>query len=426
MLSKLIDAYRTAYSDLPAQIWMLSGALFINRLGTMVLPFLTLYLTKSEGYTNAQAGFVISIYGFGSVVGAYLGGRLTGHVGAIGLQVVLLLLSVPVYLALPFCTSFVQLAIAVFALSVFSEGVRPANATAVTQFSTPEQRTQAFALNRMALNLGFSFGPAIGGLLVSISFFWIFVADAITTAACALILLRFFGFRRPVKKSEIVDRDHSNLGSPIHDRVFWIYLLLTFTGAVVFFQFFTTYPLYLNHHYGLNEFQIGCIFAVNTAIIVLFEMVFVSLAKNWNLILSVGWGTFFACLGFGILPLSTGTWFCVLAMIILTIGEMLAAPMSSSWVSQRSENRDTGSYMGWYTMSYSLAFIVGPAIGGVVYEYDSSLLFYSCAAIGLMVLIGYGLLNRSVVTSAATPNTSQSDVEQNAVKQNAVKQNAVK
>ena len=162
----------------------------------------------------------------------------------------------------------------------------------------------------------------------------------------------------------------------------------------MFFQIFTTYPLYMSQHYGLSEFQIGLIFAVNTVLIVVFEMLFVEFAKNWNLILCVGWGTLLHCVGFGILPFSTAVWFCVFSMVVITTGEMLAAPMSSSWVSQRSENRDTGAYMGWYTMSYSLAFIAGPAIGGHIYEYDSSLLFYLCIAMGVVVFFGFALLSK--------------------------------
>lgn len=399
MVTQIIAAYREAYSGLPTPIWMLSGALFINRFGTMVLPFLTLYLTKSLGFSNATAGFVVSIYGIGSVIGAYVGGRLTKPVGAIRLQVILLLMSVPIFVVIPFCTTFLSLAISVFLLSIFSEGVRPANATAITEYSSPELRTRSFALNRMALNLGISFGPAIGGLLIEFGFFWIFVADALTTACCAFALLYFFGFRTKSKfDSQATDstatNESSNNNSPARDVNYLIYLFLTFACALVFFQFFTTYPLYLNEHYGLSEFRIGLIYAVNTIMIVFLEMLLVQRAKDWNLVLCVAWGCFLTCLGFGILPFSTAVWFCVLSAIILTIGEMLASPMSSSWVSQRSENRDTGSYMGWYTMSYSIAFIIGPAVGGLIYQSNKNMVFYLSMLVGILVLFGFLTLNK--------------------------------
>lgn len=404
MVHSIVAAYRKAYADLPAPIWLLSFAIFVNRLGTMVLPFLTLYLTKAQGYSDSMAGLVVSVYGIGSVAGAYVGGQLTKPVGPIRLQIILLLLSVPVFVVLPFCTSFGTLAAAIFTLSVFCEGIRPANATAITKYSTPHQRTRAFALNRTALNLGVSFGPAIGGLLISISFFWIFVADALTTAACALLLIRFFGLSaNPTNFDESshdsqadLSNSTSNSDTPLADPNFLIYLVLTFTCALVFFQFYTTYPLYLNEHYGLNEFQIGLVYAINTVIIVFFEMLLVERAKHWNLLVMVGWGSFLTCAGFGILPFSNSIAFCVLSMLIITVGEMLHSPMSASWVSQRSENRDTGKYMGWYTMSYSLAFIAGPAVGGFIYQTNKSLVWYVALALGALVLLGFLTLNKKL------------------------------
>ncbi len=390
----IFEAYRKAYADVPRPIWLLSSALFVNRLGTMVLPFLTLYFKKNLGYSDSTAGFMISLYGFGSVLGAYVGGKLTGKVGAIRLQVILLSLSVPVFLCIPFCTSPVSLAVSILLLSVFSEGVRPANQTAITEFSNTEQRTRAFALNRMALNLGVSFGPVIGGLLISISFFWIFVVDALTTGACAALLCYFFAGQNSNQES-LVDTKQTLLlkASPAEDWYFILYLGLTFSCALVFFQFFTTYPLYLNEHYLLNEFQIGLIFAINTVMIVFFEMLLVERAKHWNLITTIAWGCFLTCIGFGILPFGSAIGLCVLSMVILTIGEMLASPMSSSWVSQRSEHKDTGSYMGWYTMSYSLAFIVGPAIGGVMYQWNKESVFYASILVGGLILGGFFALD---------------------------------
>ena len=161
MVAKIIRAYEKAYSGLPPQIWMLAFALFVNRCGTMVMPFLTLYLTKSQGYSAAEASSIISVWGIGAVVGTYLGGQLTSRIGCVRLQIILFILSVPLFVLLPFCTTYLQFASTILLLSMVSEGVRPASSTAISVFSSPQQRTKAFALQRMALNLGFSFGPAM-------------------------------------------------------------------------------------------------------------------------------------------------------------------------------------------------------------------------------------------------------------------------
>ena len=399
MISKIVQAYRDAYSGLPPQIWMLSFAIFINRCGTMVLPFLTIYLTKSEGYSDSAAGFMISIWGVGSVIGTYFGGQLTSRVGCVRLQIILLTLSVPLFVVLPFCKTYWQLVIAILLLSIVSEGVRPASSTAISLFSTLEQRTKAFALQRMALNLGFSFGPAIGGLLIRhISYFWVFVADAFTTLLCAVILAWFFGFGKRTKQETENSKQSNDLSrrSPTEDREYMMFLGLLLFCSFVFFQFHATYPLYLKDHYRMDEFQIGLLFAVNTTIIVLFEMVFVESVKRYSMLILIGWGCFLTCLGFGLLPFSNLAMFAVISMVVLTAGEMLSMPLSTSWVSKRSEGFDTGVYMGWYSMNYAAACIVGPAVGGLIYEYNKELVFHIGTVIGLFVLGGFYLLRKRV------------------------------
>ena len=420
MFTKVLQTYRSAYGGLPREVWMISMALFINRFGTMVLPFLMLYLTRELDLGEASAGGLLSVYGFGAIVGTYCGGKLTDQFGAIRLQIVLLLCSVPMFLVLPFCTTWEAIASCLFLLSIFSEGVRPANSTAVAQLAPYELQTRAFALQRMALNLGFSFGPVIGGLLTTISFFWLFVADAVTTGLCAVALLWFFGFKRDLRgawnKEKTTDEFESNgaaasekfetsavYSTPWRDYRFLSFLGLLLVGSIVFFQFQSTYPLYLRDHYGLTNVGIGCVFAVNTLVIIAFEMVLVEYVKRWPLLLTIGWGCFFSCLGFGILPFGTTAIFCIVSMMVLTLGEMLSMPLSSGWVARRSRGGPQGGYMGLYSMNYSIAFMIAPALGGLIYETESigwsgwrcrgpEFVWYIGMLVGIGVLIGFYVL----------------------------------
>ena len=423
VISKILQTYRTAYAGLPREVWLISAALLINRFGTMVLPFLMLYLTRELEFGETSAGSLLSVYGFGAIIGTYFGGRLTDRVGAIRLQILLLFGSVPMFLALPFCSSWTSIAACLFALSVFSEGVRPANSTAVAQMAPEGLQTRAFALQRMALNLGFSFGPVIGGLLTTISFFWLFVVDAGTTFLCAVALILFFGFGRnlptftpleeeavssiaPVSKGIVEPTEEASpFDSPWRDRRYLSFLGLLLIGSIIFFQFQSTYPLYLQDHYGLSELGIGLIFSVNTLVIILFEMVLVEYVRRWRLLVLVGWGCFFSCLGFGILPYGDTVLFCVFSMLLLSLGEMLSMPLSSGWVAQRSRNSDQGWYMGLYSMNYSVAFLIAPALGGAIYEIDSfqlfsidwsgpELIWNTSILVGILVLLGFCWLDR--------------------------------
>ena len=414
MVRSILEAYRKAYGGLSREVWLLSVAIFVNRFGTMVLPFLTLYLTTKLGFTEFSAGQILSVYGLGAIAGAYMGGKLTRKVGAIRLQIVLLCLAACMFLVLPFCTTWNSLAIGIFFQSLFSEGVRPPNATAISDFSTPETLSRAYALQRTAINLGFSFGPVIGGLLTTVGFHWLFIVDAITTFGCAVCLFSFFGFSHQSRttdssllKSGKTSNNESTVG-PWGDIPFLGFLGLILMTAIVFFQFHATYPLYLKQHYQLNEVMIGLMYAVNTVIVVAFEMLLVDRAKTWPVLLTIGWGCFFVGVGFGVLPWSSGIWLCVLSMVILTVGEMLSAPLASGWVATRSANKDVGAYMGWYTMTWSVAAVVGPAIGTWIYERDKAQVWHWAMVMAFVVLAGFYAFDRAMAkatnSDAVHPN----------------------
>lgn len=399
MVRSIAQAYRDAYGGLSREVWILSLALFVNRCGSMVLAFLTLYLTNKLDFTITQAGAIFSVYGLGSIVGSYLGGKLIKPLGAVRVQIAGQLISVPLFLIVPMFSSWTGVAISIFFLSVFVECVRPANNVAVTQFTPPELHTRAFGLQRMAVNLGFSLGPAIGGVLAEIDFVWLYIFDGITTGLGGLVLLWFFGFRRFDTEKDDQKQKESTVvknGSPLADFQFLFFLFLILLVSIVFFQFHATYPKFLKDHYELSKPQIGLLFSVNTAIIVVFEMLLLHWVRRFSLLRMVGWGSLLSCLGFGILPLSQAAWFAVFAMIVVTFGEMFLFPLATGFVAKRSDGRDQGMYMGWYAMTFSLACIIAPAIGTYVYDHNRNWLWYGSICIGLLTLIGFYWLARAL------------------------------
>lgn len=413
MVRKIVRTYAAAYDGLSKEVWILSLALFINRCGAMVLAFLTLYLTTKLGFTMFQAGAIFSIWGLGSLVGAFLGGKMIKPFGAIPTQIIGLTLAVPFYLAVPLFTSWLPLAITVFLFSVFSECVRPASYVAVSQFTPDELTTRAFGLQRMAVNLGYSIGPAVGGILATFNYHLLFIVDGITTGLGAVILVWFFGFRKYAKDEEAAKRqrlaEESEVGgSPLRDRTFVVFMGLILAVSLIFFQFHATYPKYLEEYYALNELKIGILFSVNTLIIVALEMILLDKVRGFSLLRTIGWGCLLACFGFGLLPLGTAYWFCILSMVVITFGEMFMFPVASGYVANRSKNRDQGKYMSSYAMMYSIAGIIAPALGTTIYEYNPHLLWLVSFGIGLAALGGFYLLD----ARTNGPSTNEPESEQ--------------
>lgn len=403
MIRQLGRLYYRVYSGLPAEIWMLSLALFVNRLGTMVLPFFALYAVQELHFSELSAGRLLSVYGVGSVCGVYVAGRLIHAVGAIRLQTLFFLLAVPTFLVVPLLREWLPVAGALFWLSFFADGTRPANNTAVAHFAPRGLQVRAFGLQRMALNLGISFGPAIGGLLTTVGFVWLFVVDAATTFLCALVLIWCFGFRRQVPAATSEESCHVETrppASPLKDRPYLAFLAGNLLTALVFFQFHVTYPLYLSDHYGLSKPTIGLIYGVNTVVIVLTEMLLLDVVRAWPLVRTIGWGAGLSCFGFGMLPWGHTVWFCVVSMLVITLGEMLWMPLATGWVAERSDRGDRGAYMSWYTMTYSVAAMVAPSLGGAIYQADPDGLWHASVGWGCVSLVGYTWLHRWVGSEA--------------------------
>jgi MFS family permease len=388
MLRATIRRYCAAYAGLPREAWLLALVLLVNRAGTMVLPFLTLYLTSQLGMSEAAAGRMISVYGIGAICGAYLSGRLCDSIGPMRLQTICMLLSAPCYLLIGVWDTWPPLAASLFALSLVNEAVRPANATAITQLTTPENRTRAFALQRLAVNLGFSVGPAVGGVLATVNFQLLFIVDAATTLLAAAILLYVFRMRRFEAPAEHADQPLLRV-SPLRDRTFVAFLGLTMATMMVFLQFGSTYPLYLSDHFHLGKPGIGLMFTINTLIIVAVEMLLLQALKGWPLVRTIGWGSFLACVGFGMLPFGDTTAYAILAMLVVTAGEMLSFSLAASFVASRGQRGSESLYLGWYVATHSLAWVIGPALGAAIYEVNPDATWYAGLGMSVFILAGY-------------------------------------
>ncbi|MCB0572690.1 MAG: MFS transporter, partial [Phaeodactylibacter sp.] len=197
MASRLLTHYLNSFRGFSREVWLLSTVMLINRSGTMVIPFMTVYLTQVEGYSLGQAGWVMSAFGGGSVLGAYLGGRLTDRIGFYQVQFLSLLLSGLAFIGLGYTQNIWAFGAMVFVLSTIADAFRPANFAALATYSRPENRTRAMGLLRLAINLGWAIGPAVGGLLAaSVGYKALFWADGLTCIGAAL----FFRLALPVRE----------------------------------------------------------------------------------------------------------------------------------------------------------------------------------------------------------------------------------
>ena len=392
MISKTITTYKDAYTGLSRSTWLLSLVMLINRSGTMVVPFMSLYLTSSGmGYSIGKAGFVYGLFGAGAFTGAWLGGRLTDKIGFYPVQLITLTGGGLFFILLGQMKSFPAICVVSFFLSFINEAFRPANSTAIAFYSKEENRTRSYSLNRLAINLGWAVGSAIGGLIAKYNYQLLFWVDGITNFGAALLMLSFVkptGYK-PVSHKKIPGNAKQ---SALHDAVYMWFIVLATLFAACFFQVFTN----LSVHYKLNlhfsEPFIGLLMATNGLIIVVIEMVIVyKLEGRQKNTVYIAIGTLLMAAAYCMLNVFLMTAFMAFVMIVfITFAEILAMPfMNSYWIS-RSKPHNRGQYAALYTMAWSAAQTFGPMGGAQIAEhYGFNWLWWTVCGLSLIAVFGF-------------------------------------
>jgi predicted MFS family arabinose efflux permease len=398
-VKKVFLLYKNAYGGLSQSAWILSVIMLINRSGSMVVPFLAVYLTTELKFSVEQAGIIMAVFGLGSMVGSYMGGFLTDKFGQFWVQFLSLSLGGLMFIILGQISLFVLLAAWMFLLSVVTDSLRPANAASISLYAKPENITRAFSLNRMAVNLGYSIGPAVGGLLAAVSYSLLFYVDGFTCIVAGFIFFFFFRNKKTnvAHKDIIQEEELTPKGKTAFQDVRYIlFAICCVMFAMTFFQLFVTLPLYYRDVYNMHETNIGLLIGLNGLMVFLFEMVIVyligqKLAKS-KLIIA---GTLLAGLSFSLLNLFEGGWVLYLAMIALSFGEIFAMPFMVTYTVERSGPRTRGSYMGMYALSYSTAFVIAPFIGTkIISNYGYMPLWYGAGALSILTAAGFYLTMR--------------------------------
>jgi predicted MFS family arabinose efflux permease len=400
MIRALATTYREAFSGLSRAVWLLAVTSLINRAGTMVMPFLVLFLVEKRGFTTTEAGQTLALYGLAAMAASWFGGRLCDRFGSIRIMKGSLLGMGLAFLALGHLHGRLAISAMVVALSLVGEVFRPANLSALAAASGPAERTRSFVLLRLAVNAGMSVGPTVGGLLAAIDYSWLFVVDGVTSILAAGLLFVAFPGRLAAPSAARI-----RAGSPFRDRPVLAILGLMFVLNIVTFQIVGTFPLSLRDLYGFSKAWIGLTLAANTVIIILFEMVLIHSLERRDPLKVAGFGAFLLGGGLALLPFGTGLGFgyVLVSTAVWTMGEMLTFPLLTTAVADRAPEATRGAYMGLLNFSIAASFVVAPLVGTWVYQnLGPRTLWLGGGVVGLVAWAGFQALARWVGTDSRT------------------------
>jgi len=396
----LISIYKNVFSNLQRNTWILAITMFINRSGSMVLLFTSLYLTNDLHFSIGDAGFIMSFYGAGSVAGSYAGGWLTDKFSYFNTMLfsliscgLILLLIIPLKTMWP-------IIIVIFFYSFAADMFRPANSVAIADYSTPENRTRSVSLIRLAVNLGFSLGPAMGGLIaIKLGYKWLFIIDACSSFAAAIMLYAYLPRKpkaAPVVKAEIAEPKSL---SAYHNVPFLVFILLVAIYGTCFFQLFASVPQYFSKVPKYTEDVIGYLLALNGILVVVIEMPLIYfIEKTRKMFAYIVAGTLCIPVAFFILKSGEGAiMWAVTYTLIITLSEILAMPFMMNYMLSISPPDRQGQYSALYSIAFGLSIIGAPLIGLTIAEksgFDNMFTFFIVT--GVLTAVGFLFMGKKL------------------------------
>ena len=397
-MQRVLQLYRNAYSGLAPSTWWLSLVMLINRSGTMVIPFMTLYITQKLGYSIEQAGWVVALFGAGAVCGGFIGGKLVDKVGFYYIQICALTGGGILFMILGQMRSYSMICLFSFILAMINDMFRPANSAAIAHYSKEENRTRSFSLNRLSINLGWAVGAGMGGFIAAKSYELLFWIDGCTNIGAALLLYFVLAPSKNKASKHVVNTiKNPDVRSAYKDKPYLVFFALTVLYAFCFFQLFTTLPVYYREKLHLPESFIGVTMSLNGVIIAISEMVLIHKLEGRRHILHyIMIGVFMVSLSFIVFNILPGAeMLAIVSMLINTMGEMLSMPfMNTYWIS-RTVNENRGQYAGMYTIAWSLAQVMGPAFGAwIAGSFGFTILWWIIGGILMATALGFKWLER--------------------------------
>ena len=398
MLKTAFQRYINNFRGFTREIWILAIVTFINRAGVMVVPFLSKYLKEDLQFSYSEVGWIMVAFGVGSVIGSWLGGKLSDKIGFYKIMLFSLFVSGLILIGLQYVTSFFGLCFGFFLLMVVADMFRPAMFVAISAYAKPENRTRALTLVRLAINLGFAAGPAMGGLVImGVGYGGLFWIDGLTCIMSIVIFGILVKEKKKFVDPNIETVTVSEVNSVFKDKPFLVFLITCLISGVLFFQLFTTIPLYHKEQFNLTEFQTGLLITLNGIMVFFLEMPIVSYIerKKINKLKVFTIGMIAMSISMFLLLINFWAGVLVIMMIFMTFGEIFVFPFSNTFAISRAPKGHEGRYMAIFTMSYSMAHIFSSKIGMEIignFGYQANWFFMGILGI-VGILLGYWVID---------------------------------
>jgi MFS family permease len=392
------------YREYPRDFWMMIAVNFVDRLGgSLLFPFFALYITKKFDVGMTQVGGLFAIFFVSGFIGAFPGGALTDRFGRKGIIIFSLIATSFSTLLMGFVSEFQFFLLVAFISGIFTDVGGPAYEAVFMDILPPEKRTSGFGIRRVAFNLAVVIGPVIGGFIAARSYLALFVIDAIVSSIVALMVFLMIPETKPTspegQEQGSIAQSFKGYLQVLRDGKFMAFTSVCLLVWFVYMNMNTTLGVFLRDQHGLPESGYGWIISINAAMVVLFQFTITRRIEKNPPMLMMAVGSLFVAVGLFLYGVVSTFLLFVVAMAILTVGEMVTIPIANAVVASFAPEEMRGRYSFVYGNSWGISFAVGPYLAGLVLDnYDPNLLWYACGIVGMIAALGFLALHRTLQT----------------------------
>jgi len=398
----MLNQFRSTYKQFPREFWVLVMASFIDRLGgTLIFPFFALYITQKFNVGMTEAGALLGMFSIAGLVGSTIGGALTDKLGRRSIVLFGLISSAFTSISLGLVNDlalFYPLAVVVGLLGNIAG---PAHQAMVADMLPEGKRAEGFGILRVTANLAWIFGPTIGGLVASHSYLLLFILDAISSSITALIVFRYIPETKPSlaegEQPETMAQTFTGYRKVAADQAFMGFLLTSILMLIVYQQLYNTLSVYLRDVHGVPAQGYGMMMSINALTVVGLQFWITRRISDRPPLLMMALGTAFYMVGFTMYGFVSGYPLFILAMIIITFGEMIGVPVAQALAARFAPEAMRGRYMAFFSLSWTLPSTIGPLAAGLIMDnYNPDWVWYGGGILCAISIAGFLLLQRQV------------------------------
>jgi len=393
----MLTRFRQIYDEFPRRFWLIVLVSFIDRLGAnMLWPFFTLYITSRFDVGMTQAGLVLGTFSAFGLLGNILGGALTDKLGRKIIILTGLIFSALSTLSLGLVSEFSMLLPLAIGVGLLSRISGPAHRAMVADILPVEKRQEGFGILRIMTNLTWIIGPIVGGFIAGRSYFALFVIDAVVSCLVAVLVFLKIPETKPETgtESESMLRTFAGYGEVVKDLPFVAFIGVSMLMLIVYQQMYNSLSVFLRDTHGMSIQIFGFLMIASPVVVILFQFSITRIVKVRPPFKMMALATFFYMIGFGMYGFVATTWLFALALVIITIGEMIHMPIASALVANFAPEDKRGRYMAVSGLAWGLPSIVGPSAAGLILDnFNPFLLWYVAAGISAVAIGGFFLLH---------------------------------